>query len=443
MRKIKGNYEYAVIGNCTSAALVSEDCSIDWLCLPFFDSPSLCAKILDKDKGGYFKITAKGLISIKQNYVLHTPILITVFTTKHGIFEIRDYMPRFLTERREYYCPPEIQRDIRLISGCPKIIIEYKLKPNYAISDSSHTIKKDFIKSQSIKGEHNSFYLYTNLDKKKFLEGRPIDLKESSYILLSYHQKLTPVTKYRVYVEYEKTKSYWLSWVYRTKVPERHKELVLRSAITLKLLMYQRTGAVIAAPTTSLPEIIGQNRNWDYRYCWVRDASMIIDLYARMGHMSSAKNYLHFILNRMLLKHENISVMYGINGEEELHEKILEYLEGYERSKPVRIGNDAYRQRQNDLYGELIEMIYTYFVVNRRESLHFNEEVWTVVRSLILNVKEIWNTKDSSIWEMRGETRDYVYSKMMSWVAMDRASKIAHLLGKNEYAEDCSKIASL
>lgn len=435
-------YDYAIIGNCTSAALVSPECSIDWLCFPFFDSPSLFARILDEKKGGYFRILGVDTVSVTQSYLFNTPIVKTVFETKDGVFEVRDFMPRFVTFRGDVYCPSEIHRDIHVVRGRPKMMIELDPKPNYASSGAKFTEHKDYIKIASQKGEYNSFYLYCNLDHKKVLSGEPIELAESTYFLLSYHEKIEPVNLDKVYLEYEKTKSYWMDWVFRTKLPPRYKEMLTRSAITLKLLMYQKTGAVIAAPTTSLPEIIGRDRNWDYRFCWVRDASMIIDLYTRIGHTRSGEQYIRFILNRMLLKNDNIAVLYGINGEKELVEKTLDHLEGYRSSKPVRIGNDAYRQQQNDLYGELIEMIYSYFVINRKEQQYIDEEIWTVVRSLANTVTDIWRQADNGIWEQRGEKRHYVHSKMMSWVAMDRTAKIARFIGKNDYAQRSLKVAA-
>ena len=435
------NYDYGIIGNCTSCALVSADCSIVWLCLPFFDSPSLFALILDEQKGGCFKISGVDTIQVKQNYIPHTAIIKTIFVTKHGVFEVSDYMPRFITAQAETYCPSEIHRDLHVISGRPKIIVELVARPNYALSEAEFHFENEYTKITSQKGEYNSFYFYSNLDHQKIINSEPIELNESSFFLLSYHEKLEPVNLYKIYVEYEKTKSYWLDWVYRTKLPDSHREMVIRSVITLKLLMYERTGAVIAAPTTSLPEIIGKDRNWDYRYCWVRDASMIIDLYARLGHERLAGRYLNFILNRMLLKHENIAVMYGINGERNLVEKTLDHLSGYENSRPVRIGNDAYHQKQNDLSGELIETIYTNFILNKRPLVSFDEEIWTIVRSLVNNVIKTWQDKDSGIWEHRGGTQHHVHSKMMNWVAMDRVAKIAQCIGKVDYAQRCLKVA--
>ncbi|MBP9854333.1 MAG: glycoside hydrolase family 15 protein [Candidatus Omnitrophica bacterium] len=435
------SYPYGIIGNCTSAALVNEDCSIDWLCLPFFDSSSVFARILDEKKGGYFKIWAKDIISVEQSYLYHTPIVKTVFTTKDGVFEVRDYMPRFSTHDERVHCPSEIHRNIYLVQGNPKIIVEFNPRPNYGLSEAKLTPHPEYLKITSIQGEYNSYYLYTNLNLNDLTQGKEIELKESAYILLSYHEKMEAITSDKILLDYERTKSYWLYWVYRTEVPEKYKELIIRSIITLKLLMFQRTGAVIAAPTTSLPEIIGQDRNWDYRYCWIRDASMIIDLFARMGHAGTSLRYIKFILNRMLVKDYNISVMYGINGEENLEEKILDHLNGYEGSHPVRIGNAAYKQQQNDVYGQLIETIYTSFVVDFRNDLLLNEEIWTMVRSLAKMAEARWREPDCGIWEHRGPMQHFVHSKMMSWVAMDRAAKIAQFIGKTQYVPKYLKVA--
>lgn len=426
------NYDYGVIGNCTSAALISKDCSIDWLCLPFFDSPSVFAKILDKDKGGYFKISALDIKSVKQIYIPHTPILKTRFVTKTGCFEVRDYMPRFLSTDGDVYCPSEIHREIMLIDGSPEILVEFYPRPGYALGGVSLSDEDEYIKVKSKEGEYESYYLYTDIDYKKILKTKSFVLKKNKFIVLAYHEKLTKITDERIFLEYEKTKAYWMDWGFSKTLPERDKDVALRSLITLKLLMFQRTGAVIASPTTSLPEIIGKGRNWDYRFCWTRDAAMIVDLYIKTGDMNSANRYINFILNRMLLKKDEAAVMYGINGEKNLTEIELDHLSGYMDSKPVRVGNAAYSQVQNDVYGELIETLYTYFIQVKQENIHFNEEVWTAVRSLVRKVMEVWETPDSGIWEMRGSLKHYVHSKLMCWVALDRAAKIAEFIGKNK-----------
>jgi GH15 family glucan-1,4-alpha-glucosidase len=352
-----------------------------------------------------------------------------------------DYMPRFLAHDGEVMCPPEIHRNVHLLEGNPRVIVDFKPCPNYGLAPASFSVSSDYLKINSTKGEYSSFYLYSDLDFNAILKGEPIELKASSYFVLSYHEKLTPVTQGRVYLEYERTKSYWMDWTYRTSAPERYREIVLRSVITLKLLMFQRTGAFVAAPTTSLPEIKGQERNWDYRFCWIRDASMIIDLFARIGHVIASENFIKFILGRMLLKSENISVMYGINGERDIKEQVLAHLEGHDGSRPVRIGNGAYQQQQNDVYGELIEAIYSYFIINSEHREKFNEELWTVVRSLANHVIGIWQEPDCGIWERRGAMQHFVHSKMMNWVALDRAVKISRFVGKEQNTERYLKVA--
>lgn len=438
-RKI--DMDYAAIGNCTSAALIGPDASIDWLCLPFFDSPSLFARLLDEERGGFFRISAEDIVRVEQSYAYHTPILKTRFETKDGVFEVMDYMPRFLTSGNDVYCPSEIHRNIHVISGRPRIKVALKPCPNYGLAEGYLKRFPDYLKITSREGEYNSYYVYSDLDLDGVARGEAMELKASCFFLLSYHEKLSKVDQEKIYLEYEKTKSYWMDWVYRTRVPERYREVVIRSVITLKLLMFQRTGAVIAAPTTSLPEIIGGERNWDYRYCWVRDASMIIDLYARMGHMHSAERFIQFILGRMLVKNENIAVMYGINGERVMTERTLYHLKGYKGSAPVRIGNAAYQQKQNDVYGELIEALYSYFIADPHHQKDFDEELWTVVRSLANKVALTWREPDCGIWERRGPPRHFVHSKLMNWVAMDRAAKISAVIGKEQHVQHYLAVA--
>lgn len=437
------SYPYGLIGNCVTAALVSSDASIDWMCMPQFDSPSIFAKLLDDEKGGFFKIEGVNTLRISQEYVLHTAILKTRVETAEGIFDIYDFMPRFIISHQQYYCPAEIQRNIRVVSGKPRIKIHLHLRPNYAQSGVQIIDEPDYIKYMTDSGHYHSFYLYTNLNHEDIIHQKEILLENISYLVLSYHQKVRPFNHDRNYVEFERTKSYWLGWVSNSNLPESQREMLVRSMITLKLLMYHPTGAVVAAPTTSLPEIVGKERNWDYRYCWIRDASMIIELFSRLGHVNSSYRYMQFILNQMLSKQDNISVMYTVHGDQVKEEESLNHLKGYQNSQPVRIGNNAYKQMQNDLYGELMEAIYTYFLINHKKGFHFDQELWTVVRTLVNNALRIWDKPDSGIWEYRGEPKHFVFSKLMNWVALDRAGRIANHIGKGKYADECFHKATL
>ena len=439
------NYHYGLIGNCTSAALISKDASIDWLCLPFFDSASVFARLLDRSRGGFFQIEGVDTIDIRQRYIQDTAILKTIFDTAHGSFEINDYMPRFALGEKAYYCPSEVHRSLRVISGAPRIRVKLEPMPNYALGGVTYEKRDEYIKMISTEGGYVSFYLYSNLDMTKLLQAEEIELPPYAYTVLSYHEKLEPFTIETIYHQFEKTKAFWLDYIDQIHYPPRYREDVIRSAITLKMLSYQRTGAIVAAPTTSLPEIVGGERNWDYRYCWIRDGGMTIDLYSRIGDAETSEQFMQYILQRLPFKNEAIQIMYSIDGEKQLEEKILDHLEGYAGSGPVRIGNGAHDQKQNDLYGQLIEAIYTYFLFNkrtkRRDKMQIHEEIWTLVRSLVNHLMRVWRQPDSGIWEFRGVERHFTHSKLMSWVGMDRAAKIAAFLGRHAYVEDWRRLA--
>jgi GH15 family glucan-1,4-alpha-glucosidase len=242
----------------------------------------------------------------------------------------------------------------------------------------------------------------------------------------------------KIYLEYNRTKVYWLEWVDRSIYFKKYNDEILRSALVLKLLSFQKTGAIIAAATTSLPETIGEVRNWDYRYCWIRDSSMIITVLTNLGHYNVAERFLSFILDVIPYKNEKMQIMYGINREKVLTEIELPWLNGYENSKPVRIGNKAYIQRQNDIYGVLLDLVHKYFIIfhNRIER---SEELWTITRSMVRTVLLNWRNPDMGIWEFRSRKSSFVFSKVLCWVAMDRGVKIAEFLKKQNYADIWSK----
>jgi GH15 family glucan-1,4-alpha-glucosidase len=439
------NYHYGLIGNCTSAALVSKNASIDWLCLPFFDSPSVFARLLDRYRGGFFQIEGVDTTDISQHYIKDTAILKTIFETEHGSFETNDYMPRFVLGQKEYYCPSEIHRSLRVLSGSPRIRVKLYPMPNYALGGVTYGMHDDYVKMISTQGSYMSFYLYSNLDMTQVIRGEEISLPPYAYTVLSYHEKLENFTMETIYHQFEKTKAFWLDYVDQIRYTARYREDVIRSAITLKMLSYQRTGAIVAAPTTSLPEIIGGERNWDYRYCWIRDGGMTIDLYSRIGDAETSERFMQYILQRLPFKNDPIQIMYSIDGEKFLEEKIQSHLTGYEGSSPVRTGNGAYNQKQNDLYGQLIEAIYTFFLFNKtvkdRDKIQINEEIWTLVRSLVNHLMQVWQQPDSGIWEFRGIERHFTHSKLMSWVGMDRAAKIATFLGRHKYVQSWQQLA--
>ncbi len=427
------NLNYGVIGNCRSAALVSKEGSIDWFCFPDFDSPSIFSRLLDKEKGGHFAFVVSDDYTISQKYVDQTNIIITTYRSEEGSFLVFDYMPHYTTTEKKSYLPPEIHRYMRVISGKPRLRIEYQPRMNYAREDVTHIKFEDYIKTISKEDEDDKIYLYTSVDFDTVLNGAEFVLENHQFFLLSYNQKLVTVNLEAIHLNYERTKVYWMNWSARSRQFNDYNDLIIRSMLVLKLMSYQYSGAMLAALTTSLPESIGEVRNWDYRFCWVRDASMTIDTLFYLKHQNTAERFIGFIKSILKERNDSFQIMYGIRGEKDLTEEILPHLSGYENSAPVRVGNAAYTQKQNDSIGYLLDVIYQYYLY-APGTLDEVEEIWEIVKKLVRMVLRDWKEPDQSIWEFRTISRHFVFSKVMSWVAIDRASKIASLLQKDNYA---------
>ena len=423
------NLDYGIIGNCRSAALISKTGSIDWCCLPEFDSSSVFAKLLDEEIGGDFSFITDESYSVTQKYFENTCVLITNFSNGIDAFEVLDFMPRYKKEGNAYHSPPEIIRYVKYVSGSPTFKVDYNPKLNYATGETKHYVKTDFLVSLTEEEKFDTLFLYTNFDKNKVEKGEEIKLHADGYFLIGYNEKIFKPTLRKVYLELERTKVYWLNWIETTPTYQRYNEEISRSAMTLKLLSYEKTGAVLAAATTSLPETIGEVRNWDYRFCWIRDASMVIKVVSELGHKRMAKRFLQFIVDLIPHKDEKLQIMYGINKEKLLTEKTLDHLGGYKNSKPVRIGNAAYKQRQNDIYGILMDVIHQQ-LVNFSTDIENGEELWTITKGIVWVVNKHWKEPDKGIWEFRTEERHFTFSKVLCWVAIDKAIKVAEIMGK-------------
>ena len=425
---------FGIIGNCQSSALINEDSSIDWCCLPQFDSASVFAKILDTEKGGNFKIECVEKYNTSQKYIDNTSILVTKFDDGENSFELIDFMPRYQKENGSFYSPPEIIRFIKLIKGKPKLKVLYDPKLEYALGNTNTYVKEEFIVSVVDEKRYGTLYLYTDLDKNDILERNEIEIDNNYFLSVSYNEKINPVSINQVVLDFEKTKIYWMNWCYKTPKFKNYNSEILRSAMTLKLLTFEKTGAVLAAATTSLPETIGEVRNWDYRFCWIRDASMVIKIITKLGHKKIVKNFIDFIVNLIPDKNEKLQIMYGISGEKNLTEKILDHFAGYQNSKPVRIGNAAYSQKQNDIYGILMDAIH--FQIDKyREDNDKHEELWSIVKLIVWVVEKNWELPDRGIWEFRNENRHFTFSKLLCWVAVDRAIKVSKIFKRKKSAK--------
>jgi alpha,alpha-trehalase len=425
--------EYGVVGNGRSAALISRKGSIDWLCLPDFDSPSVFTKILDSRKGGQMGIMTGMNCRTSQKYLEHTNILVTSFDSEEGGFDVYDFMPRYrIGESIDHYLPPELYRLIRLRWGNPRFRVDYSPLLNYAKDKVTHKLGPTYIKTISNTNSKDSIFLYSTLDLRAIVDQDEIVLVKDEYLLVTYNQKLIPIDMDRVNLEFNRTRLYWLNWNIRSKKYTRFDDYIERSILVLKLMSYNQTGAVLAALTTSIPEAIGEVRNWDYRFCWIRDASMSIKTLLLVGHEGAAKRFMEFIHSIIKTKNDTFQIMYGIRGEQELTEKTLDHLSGFAGSKPVRIGNSAYLQKQNDCLGYLMDVIYQFYMYFPG-SLDEIESMWEVAKSIVRTVCENWDVPDSGIWEIRGKAMNFIHSKVMCWVALDRAIKIAELLHQDGY----------
>lgn len=428
------NLDYGVIGNCQTAALVSKEGSIEWLCFPAFDSPSVFSKLLDKEKGGSFDILVSEAYQCSQSYSKSTNILCTRFTSTEGSFEVLDFMPRYCTYNGSHHAPSDLCRYIRPTAGKPRFRVHYDPVMNYAREDVTHCLFADYIRTFSKVDGKNNMYLYSSLDHQAILDSTEVELTKEEFLLLSYNQKLNVVDFDRIYLEYQRTKVYWMNWNNYSKQTGRYDQMAMRSLLVLKLMCYEHSGAVLAALTTSLPEVIGETRNWDYRFCWIRDASMSIETLSQMNHKFTAQRYLSFIKKCLRSKGDSFQIMYSISGERVLEEKILSHLSGYENTQPVRVGNAAYHQQQNDIYGYLMNIIYHYFI-QFPGTLGEQEEMWEVVRLIVRKVFSVWQNPDRGIWEIRNGEKHFVFSKVMCWVALDCGARIASHLQEADYEQ--------
>lgn len=423
--------DHGVVGDLHTVALVGTDGTIDWYCPPRFDSPSVFAAILDKERGGYFRISpdCEGWTS-KQLYFPDTNVLITRFLTPEGVGEIQDFMPVDPPGR------PHRQRLIRRVlcvrggmrfevEVAPRFdygraLPEVALHPEGVVFHSpglSLALRSGVSFERTDGGVRAGFTLLDGESTTLILEH-----VEAGHVPQAHPEKLT-------HDLFEQTVVYWRRWLATSRYRGRWREMVQRSALVLKLLTYQPTGAIVAAPTTSLPERIGGARNWDYRYTWIRDAAFSLYALLRLGFTEEAGAFMGWLTDRFREGRPRatgpLQTMYGIDGRTDLGEITLEHLDGYRGSRPVRVGNGAAGQRQLDIYGELIDSVYLY----NKYGTPIYHEAWEDLTRIVEWVCENWDQADEGIWEVRGGRQHFTYSRLMSWVAVERAIRIARQRG--------------
>jgi GH15 family glucan-1,4-alpha-glucosidase len=423
----KGIGEYGLIGNSHTAALVSTDGSIDWCCLPRFDSPSIFAAILDDRKGGRFQVKPQIPFQSGQVYLVDTNILQTTFKTESGNASVVDFMPCYRTSRRRLIHPPEIHRQVNCTEGEVPLEVLFEPRPNYARDEVLVNASKYGV---VVKGKTETLALCSS-DPFAIEENRAVsrfNLKqgESVELVLRYgaDKPGSPVL-YRLQDKLRRTEAYWRGKAGDCIVGGPWREAIVRSYLTLHLMLYSPTGAIVAAPTTSLPEEIGGGRNWDYRYTWLRDASLTLNAFFNLGHIDEGLSFFNWLVTLCDKCGAKAQILYDIDYEHPLDEQILDHLEGYRGSFPVRIGNGAYDQTQLDVFGEVLEAAYSFYSMGG----YISRSTWESLESFVEAACENWRKPDSGIWEVRGGPYHFVHSKLMCWVAVDRGIKIAEKLG--------------
>ena len=418
---------YGIIGNMYTTALVGLNGSVDWFCFPNHDSPSVFGAMLDERKGGCFQIcpvTAE--VTHKQFYWPDTNVLVTRFLTPDGVGEITDFMPVGMPTKE--YGFQWLVRRVKVVRGCMDFSLECHPAFNYARDKHQTTLGAS---GANFRSPSLSLELFTDVPLQQSDGGVSakftLQAGEAAVFVLREAKPDCdfgpPLTQSQGAELFEHTVKYWRHWISKCVYKGRWREIVQRSALVLKLLTYEPTGAIVAAPTCSLPESIGGERNWDYRYTWIRDAAFTLYGLLRVGFTEEAAQFINWIECRC---HErkadgSLQIVYGIDGRHDLKEENLDHLEGYKGSKPVRIGNAASDQLQLDIYGELMDSVYLY----NKYGAPISYDLWTSLRELINWVCDNWQRQDAGIWEVRGGQQHFVYSKLMSWVAVDRGLRLA------------------
>jgi len=424
---------YGVIGNLQTVALIGMDGSIDFLCFPYFDSPSIFASLLDSERGGRFILSPTFQHRRpKQMYLSNSNILLTRFLSPDGVVEVCDFMPISLESGRDQVEPVhQLIRRAKCVRG--EVKFQMACDPRLDYGRAKQQVK--------LLSEKEALFIpdcgERSISPIRLRAEVPLVIRqgrvESEFVLSAGQSALFilegdedaphAIDPHRVSEEFKATLNFWQSWIAQSTYRGRWREIVDRSALVLKLLVSQRHGSIVAAPTFGLPEVIGAGRNWDYRYTWIRDASFTLYALSRLGFHSESKAFMQWLAARCrdLRPNEPLQIMYGTDGRRDLTEVELSHWEGYRGSSPVRIGNGAHDQVQLDIYGELLDAVYLY----NKYGEPISHDLWSQLSRLIEWVCQNWDQPDEGIWEVRGGKQPLFYSRLMCWVAVDRALRLA------------------
>ena len=428
--------DHGVIGNGRVIALIAPDSGVEWLCLPRFDSPSVFGAIVDQDRGGVFRFRCGDrVLTGKQQYLTNTNVLRTVFEDGDASWEVIDFAPRIALASHHFDTPAELVRIVRPITGTPRITVEFAPRPDYgratpAMVSTPHGIE--------VLGGAVPLSLFANVPGEQIVGGLEIALRHPLYFTLSHGSRKVPPLESEYTFMLEETVRMWRIWAKTCALPSFAPAEVLRSALCMKLHCYADTGAIIAAATTSIPEALGTPRTWDYRYCWLRDAAFVVEAMRRLSHLYEGEHFIAFL--RDMAEAGPLQPLYGIAGERELPEIVLGHLRGWNHNAPVRIGNAAAIQQQNDLDGELILCLHT-ILGDPRVVFEGADTLFPLIARLVEQSIATAPLADTGIWEFRTLPRHYTFSRAMCWAAIQRGSELAEQFGHHDLAKKWKSVA--
>ncbi|QNR85716.1 glycoside hydrolase family 15 protein [Pedobacter riviphilus] len=421
-------YQTGIIGNCAFIAHVNKNTDISWLCWPRFDSPFVFGSLLDEKKGGEFSILPQGKFTSHQYYIENTNVLRTEITAEDGKYRITDFAPRFHLYDR-YFKPLMFIRKIEPLAGNPRITIKCEPVCDYGKGKMKSSRGSNHIDYQ---GCDENIRLSTNVSLTYIFDEKAFVLNEAKYLIMTYGQNLEAPVVSTAENFLRETIAYWRLWIKHSSIAGFYQPFVIRSALVLKIHQYEDTGAIIAASTTSLPESPGSTRNWDYRYCWLRDSHYVLTSLNHIGHFEEMEKYFNYLSDISHAEDTRYQPLYGIAGEREITEHTLSHLEGYKGEQPIRIGNQAYEHIQNDIYGQvLISMLPLYtdhrFVFSERS----DSVRW--IESVLSKIERTIDEKDAGIWEFRNIANVHCYSNLFQWAGAQAALKMAKTIGNQDF----------